>query len=210
VDLVVTSPPYWRKRDYGTAGQIGQERTPEDYVRALVDALKEWWRLLRPSGSLFLNIGDTYHERSIAGIPARIATAAAENGWLLRNQIVWAKDRGMPAPVKDRLASRHEYVFHLAKGRRYYYDLFGYSQRFGNGANPGDVWHISPMRNMSEHLAPFPDEIAERAIILACPEQVCERCGSPRRRIVRRTTQLDPSRPQAPGDGDRPRGWVDG
>jgi hypothetical protein len=197
VDLVVTSPPYWRKRDYGIRGQIGQEESAAEYVAAILAALREWKRLLRPMGSVFLDIGDTYHDRSLAGIPGRIAAVAMEDGWLLRNQIVWAKDRGMPGPVKDRLVSRHEYILHLAKGRNYYYDLFGYAKRFGKGANPGDVWQIRPTRDMSDHLAPFPEEIAERAIILACPEKVCPKCGSPSRRIVERTTELDMSRPQA-------------
>src|SRR6476660_7061091 len=60
VDLVVTSPPYWRKRDYKVEGQIGQEKTSEDYVAHIIGAMAEWRRVLRPSGSIFLNIGDTY------------------------------------------------------------------------------------------------------------------------------------------------------
>ncbi len=103
----------------------------------------------------------------------------------------------MPEPARNRLANRHEYVIHLVARHDYYYDLFGYSQAIGNGANPGDVWNINPGRHMGEHLAPFPTEIVERAILLACPEKVCSRCGRPRRRIVRRTAQLDTSRPQA-------------
>lgn len=197
VDLVVTSPPYWRKRDYGVSDQIGQEETAEQYVAAMLMALKEWRRVLRPTGSVFLNIGDTYFDRSLAGIPGLVAAAAAKDGWLLRNEIIWAKDRGMPGPAKDRLVNRHESIFHLAKARGYYYDLFGYADRYGNGTNPGDVWTVKPKRDMSEHLAPFPDEIVERAISLACPEQVCSKCGEPRRRIVNRTTNLDPHRPQA-------------
>src|SRR6266480_769772 len=49
VDLVVTSPPYWRKRDYGVEGQIGQEKTSEEYVAAIIAAMAEWRRVLRPS-----------------------------------------------------------------------------------------------------------------------------------------------------------------
>ena len=50
VDLVVTSPPYWRKRDYGVDGQIGQEATPAEYVSAMLACLREWRRVLRPTG----------------------------------------------------------------------------------------------------------------------------------------------------------------
>jgi DNA modification methylase len=196
-DLVATSPPYWRKRDYGVEDQIGQEATPNEYVEAMLECLSEWRRVLRPTGSVFLNIGDTFHNRSLAGIPARVEAAAADDGWIIRNRIIWAKDSGMPDPAKNRLASRHEYIIHLAISHDYYYDLFGYSQFIGNGANPGDVWRITPRRHMGDHLAPFPTEIAERAILLACPHRVCTSCGEPRRRIVERTRELDPSRPQA-------------
>jgi DNA modification methylase len=197
VDLVTTSPPYWRKRDYGVAGQIGQEATYQEYVDAMVECLREWRRVLRPTGSVFLNIGDTFHNRRLAGIPARVEMAAADDGWIVRNRIIWAKDGGMPDPAQNRLANRHEYIIHLSLGHDYYYDLFGYSQMFGNGTNPGDVWKINPRRHMGEHLAPFPMELAERAILLACPARVCSKCGAPRRRTVERTTDLDPSRPQA-------------
>jgi DNA modification methylase len=197
VDLVVTSPPYYKKRDYGVAGQIGQEPTPRAYVDAMMDCLKEWRRVLRPTGSVFLNVGDTYVKRSLAGIPSRIEAAAIDDGWLVRNRIIWAKDGGMPEPAKNKLAGRHEYIIHLAPQSNYYYDLFGYSKDVGNGANPGDVWRINPERNMGRHLAPFPTEIVRRAVLLACPLVVCGKCGTPAERIVERTARLDPSRPQA-------------
>lgn len=197
VDLVVTSPPYWRKRDYGHADQIGQEATPGAYVHSLMDCLFEWKRVLRPSGSVFLNVGDTYQQRSLVGIPGRLEAAAVDAGWVVRNRIIWAKRGGMPEPAKNRLANRHEYVIHLAPRSDYYYDLTGYAEAIGNGANPGDVWHIEPERNLGRHLAPFPRELVRRAILLGAPPQVCSTCGVPRRRIAERTAVLDPTRPQA-------------
>ncbi len=199
VDLVVTSPPYWRKRDYGFEGQIGQEKNSEEYVASIIAAMAEWRRVLRPSGSIFLNIGDTYWQKSLQGIPSLIEASARKAEWILRNRIIWVKEGGMPDPVRDRLASRHEYILHFA-ANGYYYDLFGYAARYSldqKGANPGDVWKIAPQRSLGNHLAPFPSEIAERAITLACPIAVCAKCGKPRRRIVERTTELDTSRPQA-------------
>jgi len=197
VDLVVTSPPYWQKRDYEISGQIGQEATVGEYVSALLSCLSEWRRVLRPTGSVFLNIGDTFHKRSLAGVPARVEAAAADGGWIVRNRIIWAKDGGMPEPAQNRLANRHEYIVHLVPSHDYYYDLFGYSQAMGNGANPGDVWRFGLRRHMGKHLAPFPPEIVRRAILLACPHSVCSSCGEPRRRQVERTMDLDPARPQA-------------
>jgi DNA modification methylase len=196
VDLVVTSPPYWKKRDYGVAGQLGQESTPANYVTALMDCLTEWQRVLTPTGSVFLNVGDTWHRRSLAGIPALLEAAAITAGWLVRNRVVWAKTRGMPDPVRDRLASRHEYVLHLTR-RRYHYDLTGYAERYGRGANPGDVWRIEPERGLHAHLAPFPTELARRAILLGCPTSVCTQCGARQERILGRGHQLDETRPQA-------------
>lgn len=199
IDLVVTSPPYWRKRDYGVEGQIGQEKTSEEYVAAIIAAMAEWRRVLRPSGSVFLNIGDTYWQKSLQGIPSLVEASARRAGWILRNRIIWVKEGGMPDPVRDRLAGRHEYILHFAVNG-YYYDLFGYAERYSldqKGANPGDVWKIPPQRNLGKHLAPFPSEIAERTITLACPQSVCSKCRKPRHRIVERTAELDTSRPQA-------------
>lgn len=199
VDLVVTSPPYWRKRNYGFEEQIGQEKTSEEYVAAIIAAMAEWRRVLRPSGSVFLNIGDTYWQRSLQGIPSLVEASARRAGWIIRNRIIWVKKAGMPDPAQDRLTGRHEYILHFVVNG-YYYDLFGYAELYSpgqKGANPGDVWEIAPQRNLGKHLAPFPNEIVERAITLACPYFVCSRCGKPRRRIVERTMELDTSRPQA-------------
>lgn len=197
VDLIVTSPPYWNKRDYGHTEQIGLEPTPDAYVAAIMECLEEWRRILRPHGSIFLNVGDTYFNKSLIGIPGQIEWQAAKSKWLIRNRIIWAKESGMPDPVKNRLANRHEYIVHLTSNPNYYYDLVGYSEEFGNGANPGDVWTINPERNMGQHLAPFPRELVRRAIKLAAPEQICATCEVPRRRVIERTAELDPTRPQA-------------
>lgn len=60
VQCCVTSPPYWGLRDYGVSDQIGLEATPEDYVAALVEVFREVRRVLRPDGTLWLNLGDSY------------------------------------------------------------------------------------------------------------------------------------------------------
>lgn len=197
VDCVVTSPPYWRKRDYGVPGQIGQERTPQAFTAAVAAVLVEARRVLAPHGSAWINVGDTYHRGSLVNIPALVEAAAVAQGWLVRNRIVWAKTGGMPEPARDRLANRHEVVLHLTRSRRYYYDLHGHATLRGNGANPGDVWHISPVKGTSAHLAPFPEDLVRRALELTCPPRVCTTCGRPAERIVRRTALLDESRPQA-------------
>ena len=60
VDCIVTSPPYWGLRDYGSDGQLGLERTPEEYVANMVAVFRELRRVLKPSGTCWLNLGDSY------------------------------------------------------------------------------------------------------------------------------------------------------
>jgi DNA modification methylase len=197
VDLVVTSPPYWQKRDYGFPQQIGRERTVEEYVASLLTVLSELRRVLTPFGSVFLNVGDTYVEGSLAGVPSHLEIAARRAGWVVPNRIVWAKPSGMPSPHRRRLVARHEVILHLAASTNYFYDLDGYLETMGERVDSGDVWTIPLKPNKTRHLAPFPPEIAERAIQLACPRRACARCGSPELRHVEATAQLNPERPQA-------------
>ncbi len=197
-DVVITSPPYWLKRDYGVSGQIGQEPTAAAFVESLLECMENWKKVLPSWGSVFINIGDTYHKGSLANTPGRLEIAAHDAGWTVRNRIIWVKESGMPDPAKDRLKSRHEYIIHFTPKRRgYYYDQFGYAEKYGNGTGPSDVWQIGLRRNTSKHLAPYPVELVDRILTLACPEQVCTSCGKPRERIVERTVQLNPDRPQA-------------
>lgn len=197
-DVIVTSPPYWQKRNYGASGQIGLEATPEGYVSSILACMEDWKHVLADYGSIFLNVGDTYLDRCLTGIPAMLEAGAIQHGWVLRNRIIWAKESGMPEPATNRLANRYEFILHFTKKpTKYYYDLMGYAEAYGNGSNPGDVWNIALKRNTGSHLAPFPQELADRCITLACPMQVCNICGKPRHRVLARTNQLNPERPQA-------------
>src|SRR5690242_13479734 len=60
VDCCVTSPPYWGLRDYGAEGQLGLERTPDEYVARIVSVFRQVRRVLRPEGTCWLNLGDSY------------------------------------------------------------------------------------------------------------------------------------------------------
>jgi DNA modification methylase len=123
VDCIIGSPPYFAVRDYGVAGQIGLESTLDAYIQALVDVYSAAWRVLKPEGSCWVVIGDTYIAKSLQMVPARFALAMAAQGWLVRNDIIWRKTRSMPHPVKDRLVATHEHIFHFVKQGQYYYDL---------------------------------------------------------------------------------------
>jgi DNA modification methylase len=122
VQCVVTSPPYWDLRDYGSDGQLGLEATPEGYIDNLVDVFREVKRVLSNDGTLWLNLGDGYLQKKLVGMPWRVALALQADGWWLRNDIIWSKPNPMPEPVKDRLTKSHEYIFLLTKSKTYYYD----------------------------------------------------------------------------------------
>jgi len=123
IHMVMTSPPYWNLRDYGEADQLGLEETPEEFVENLADVFDEVKRVLRPDGSLWLNLGDTYDNKDLQQIPARVALELQNRGWILRNRVTWAKPNPMPQSVKDRLNDTTEAVFHFVKNKDYWYDL---------------------------------------------------------------------------------------
>lgn len=121
IDMVMTSPPYWNQRQYD-AGGIGLEDSPEQYLAALLEIFGEVKRVLAPTGSFWLNVGDTYVKKSLVGIPWRLAIAMLDQqGWILRNDVVWSKLKGSGS-VRDRLRGTHEMVFHFTKKRKYYFD----------------------------------------------------------------------------------------
>lgn len=162
VHCCITSPPYWGLRDYGVDGQIGLEKTPEEYVAKMVDVFREVKRVLRKDGTLWLNLGDSYttpkegctygtstsafnhkdktkteglqaqqfskkcpenmRPKNLVGIPWRVAFALQQDGWYLRQDIIWHKPNPMPESVTDRCTKSHEYIFLLTKSARYFYD----------------------------------------------------------------------------------------
>src|SRR5436189_4986548 len=76
VDCVVTSPPYFRQRDYeGSEQQVGLETSPDEYVERLVAVFREVRRTMKPSGTLWLVIGDKYAGGDLLGMPWRVALA---------------------------------------------------------------------------------------------------------------------------------------
>lgn len=121
VDCCVTSPPYWQKRQYENGG-IGLEESPQEYINSLFNIIKEVKRVLKPSGSFWLNIGDSYQNKSLLGIPWRIALMMIDDGWILRNNVIWNKHKGGMNPNKDRFGSVFEDFFFFVKSEKYYFD----------------------------------------------------------------------------------------
>lgn len=152
IDCCVTSPPYFGLRDYGTEEQIGMEQTPDEFVDKLLQVFAEVKRVLKPEGTLWLNLGDSYggsgrgpagnlngdehsmHEKhkpfksqmvkpkDLIGVPWMVAFALRANGWYLRQDIIWNKPNPMPESVTDRCTKSHEYIFLMSKSQKYFYD----------------------------------------------------------------------------------------
>ena len=122
VDFAMTSPPYWGQREY-EGGGIGLEADYKEYVRNLAGVFVEVKRVLKPSGSFWLNLGDTYSGKGLIGIPWRVAFELTDNqNWILRNSVVWNKLKGGMDNTKDRLGNVHEMVFHFVKQAHGYYN----------------------------------------------------------------------------------------
>lgn len=123
IDCVVTSPPYYMKRQY-LGGGIGLEKTYQEYIENLLRIIKEIHRVLKPTGSFWLNIGDSYKNKQLLNIPYRVAIRMQdEQGWVLRNTIIWDKMKGAMSQSKDSLGNEYEPFFHFVKQKSgYYYD----------------------------------------------------------------------------------------
>ncbi|MCX8197873.1 MAG: site-specific DNA-methyltransferase [Candidatus Micrarchaeota archaeon] len=120
VNLVVTSPPYWQQRDYGEIGQIGNENTPDEYIRKMARLGDEIRRILADNGAYFLNIGDKYFKKNLQMIPFKLAIEMQNRGWVIRNVIIWHKINAMPSSIKDRFANTYEPIFFFAKNTENY------------------------------------------------------------------------------------------
>lgn len=123
IDCVITSPPYYMKRQY-LEGGIGLEATYQEYIDNLLAIIKEVYRVLKPTGSFWLNIGDSYKNKQLLNIPYRVAIRMQdEQKWILRNTVVWDKMKGAMSQSKDSLGCEYEPMFHFVKRKSgYYYD----------------------------------------------------------------------------------------
>jgi len=140
-------------RDYGYPEQWGLEPTFHEYLEHLWQLMDEIYRVLKPEGTVWVNLGDTYNgnkegntsnkgykdgetidsfykkrdsqinDKCLLLIPHRFAIGCIDRGWIVRNDIIWAKRNGMPESVTDRFSKKHEYFFFMTKSTKYYFDL---------------------------------------------------------------------------------------
>jgi len=120
VQTTVTSPPYYRQKDYDSKDQLGWEPTVGDYVTKMTWIFQELWRVTNATGSCFFVIGDTYANKTLQLVPQRLAIAACNVGWTIRNDLIWAKTDAAPDGAADRWRFSHEHVLFMTKAARGY------------------------------------------------------------------------------------------
>lgn len=224
VQAVITSPPYFAKRDYGTAewqggdeacdhapnrsnrterrraklsgslsyvsqqepayrsscrkcgairvdSQIGLEQTVDEYIGSLLHIFRLVRNVLRDDGTMWLNLGDSFSKKNLLLVPSRVALQLQQEGWTLRQDIIWEKTNAMPESVKDRLAQSYEHVFFFAKTDRYFFneqDSYVLAKSKETGLRKmRDVWSMSTASYTGNHFATFPTELARRCIALS-------------------------------------------
>lgn len=146
IDVTVTSPPYYRQKDYEVPSQIGWNQSREEYLESMSLVLSELFRVTKPTGSAFIVIADTYRHKSLQLIPQSIALVASKIGWKIRNDLIWRKTDAPPERVTDRWRYSHEHIFFLTKKPTgYHFDMNSIrvpyadvtKSRWGNGQKYG-------------------------------------------------------------------------
>jgi len=132
-----------------------------------------------------------YKTKDLMGIPWRVAFALQQDGWYLRQDIIWHKPNPMPESVRDRCTKAHEYIFLLTKKPKYFFDATAIQDKTENGiANKRDVWSVTVKPYKESHFATFPPELIKPCILAGTSQHgCCENCGSPWERIEERTAE---------------------
>jgi DNA modification methylase len=199
VDTIITSPPYWALRDYKVNGQIGVEKTIDEYVSKLVNVFSEAKRVLKKEGTCWIVLGDSYggtgdkgdykdpkyengrngqryplskniYQKSLCMIPERFAIKMIDKGWIIRNKIIWHKKNCMPSSAKDRFTVDYEYIYFFTKSQKYYFKTQYEPLKFEPHA-PGNKSHI-PYANGE----PQQGFIRNRNKVFSSPEGRIKRC----------------------------------
>lgn len=187
IDSIVTTPPYWRRRTQGTESITATSK--EDFVNELLQTMAQAWRVLKPQGSLWLNMGDDTTDGFVQGIPWRVVLQMIDNqGWLLVNEVVWNKTTTSPQGSQDHLRKVHEFMFHLVKSDDFYYNDEALRRTFAlimrhegkdrskpakgkqhQGLVPSDVWTIGVQRSGIAHYCVAPDTLYRLPLVATCP-----------------------------------------
>ena len=193
IDCIVTTPPYWRRRNQGTESITATRM--EDFIEELLQTTAQAWRVLKPKGSLWLNTADDTIDGFIQGLPWRLTLAMIDQqGWRLVNTVVWNKTTTSPQGSHDHLRKVHEFMFHLVKSEDFYYNDEELRHTFAmivrnsdkhsknsrikqqykqidnvQGIVPSDVWTIGVQRSGIAHYCVAPDMLYRLPIVATCP-----------------------------------------
>lgn len=194
IDCIVTTPPYWRRRNQGTESITATN--VDDYISQVMQTMAQAWRVLKPQGSLWLNLGDDTTDGFVQGIPWRVLLMMMDSqGWQLVNEVVWNKTTTSPQGSQDHLRKVHEHLFHLVKNDDFYYNDEELRRTYAlivrnddkgrkrstkvkdkylqpdvsHGMIPGDVWTIGVQRSGIAHYCVAPDTLYRLPLIATCP-----------------------------------------
>ena len=195
IDCIVTTPPYWRRRSQGTESITAD--TAKEFINELLQTMAQAWRVLKPQGSLWLNMGDDTTGGFVQGIPWRVVMAMIDTQhWHLVNEVVWNKITTSPQGSQDHLRKVHEFMFHLVKNDDFYYNDEELRRTYAlimrnqvdknrkksskvketylqpeelHGMVPGDVWTIGVQRSGIAHYCVAPDTLYRLPLIATCP-----------------------------------------
>ena len=185
IDCIVTTPPYWRRRSQGTESITAT--TSEEFVNELLATMAQAYRVLKPQGSLWLNMGDDTTDGFVQGIPWRVVLQMIDRqGWQLVNEVVWNKTTTSPQGSQDHLRKVHEFMFHLVKSDDFYYNDEDLRRTYAlimqgkakgktakgkqhQGLVPSDVWTIGVQRSGIAHYCVAPDTLYRLPLVATCP-----------------------------------------
>ena len=194
IDCIVTTPPYWRRRSQGT--ESIKAETMEEFINELLQTMAQTWRVLKPQGSLWINMGDDTTDGFVQGLPWRVIISMIDQqGWHLVNEVVWNKTTTSPQGSQDHLRKVHEFLFHLVKNDDFYYNDEELRHTYalivrndsksrkkpakvkeqylqpqgGHGMVPGDVWTIGVQRSGIAHYCVAPDTLYRLPLVATCP-----------------------------------------
>lgn len=123
-DLVLCSPPFWSLRSYSQNDILGAESTSEEYVQNIVNHLySEVFRIMSPSSSFFIEVGDTFLNGNLQNIPHRVAIEFQKRGFIQKNSIVVNRTNPKPSSSKKNLTPTYSMLFHFVKSLDYKYEL---------------------------------------------------------------------------------------
>ncbi len=184
VDFIVFSPPYWNLRNYGYKSQIGFKDSYQDYIHNMKKVFEESYKVLKYGRFMAINIGTIVSNEGMKFIAGDFVRDAEVVGFTFRKDVIWNKPRGQtkwqrgatqfsqnPYPLMFNTNINHEYILIFQKGSNGHFD-FSKESKFNRlfiRKMAYSVWDIPPInspKNDEKHVAPFPEELPKRLILL--------------------------------------------